>query len=124
MPLYSNYHIMEYDGLRTNIKDIDYFNKLISLSNNGKWDADNVSFLQHTIQVNFSNKPKLFIELLGNKSSVEISSFWNFFFAGPAASGKKEFFNKTVSIVEKHDKNMVTVVREQFADILENWKFN
>lgn len=85
MPLY-NYgikHIKEYTTNRKFITNNVFYSKVFNICKSGKWDADNVAFLQDIIHEEFNKNPQEAIKIILKYSKIEKEGFWFFYFDGP-----------------------------------------
>lgn len=116
-PHYSNgeeYLIMFFKSFQTVDKEV-FFNKLINISNNGKWDADNINFFQEKMRGCFFENDKAFLSVLEKRESADIKGFWYFFCDEPV-------FNKenNIKILKLLDTN--EVMRKIYTEIVEKIK--
>lgn len=63
-----------------NIEDSIYYNKLINVAIDGKWDADAIFCFQYGLQNRVFQNPELTFDLLYSRNDKEIKSFFYFFF--------------------------------------------
>ena len=60
-----------------------FYNRLIDISRQGKWDADAVGFFQSDLTKLVLGDLAYFCKLLSQRDQVTISGFWFFYFDGP-----------------------------------------
>ncbi len=71
--------------------------KLVSLSVNARWEADQTGALQHVVRSILNNKTTLFITILEGYDLESQESVWSFIFGGPHPDN-----NPLSAIVQKH----------------------
>jgi hypothetical protein len=126
MPLYGLYlqHIDYFCKLNAIIPSKIYFNKLVKLGINGKWDADAVGLIQDCILSHANEKPNLIVTLLKQYNEKEIRSFWRFLFDGPHpnSKGKKSQYNVLHRKIELIDKKMANMMRNEYSKLVKDSK--
>ena len=124
MPLYSLYekHISLFCKLNASQPPKEYFNKLIKLGINGRWDADAVNALQDCILSHVNENSTLTITLLKQFKDIEIRSFWRFLFDGPHPDNKnvKRQFDTLYKAVGLIDKRMAELLQNEYLKLLQN----
>jgi len=121
-PLYfSGKHILDYEVLY--VPKDDYLTKIISISINAQWQADNVNALQRNIKREYIYNDSLFVSKLRylKKSKSEVESFWIFFFDGPHPENKQELYNKVLNNLKEVDESMIPIVKISYAQVKEDW---
>lgn len=78
----SHRHINLFCELDTIIPKEVYYDKLVSLSIGGNWQADAVNHLQHCLHNKIKESSQYIVSTLSNRSDKEIIDFWEFIFAG------------------------------------------
>jgi hypothetical protein len=63
-----------------------YTRKLIGLSINAKWQADQTGALQHATRLALDTETPLFVRFLGELDAESERSVWTFLFGGPHPS--------------------------------------
>jgi hypothetical protein len=113
----------DYKALRNYVSDIEYFNKLIGLGVAGKWEADDVSILQETINKSFLKSSENFIISLKKKNKLEIESFWIFFFDGPHPNDPVtvKLYEDVLNKLEGVEISMIPIVKKAYAEVKEDW---
>ena len=103
-----------------NVKIEDKINKLISLSIGGKWDADAVSELQRCVRQEIGTQPKIFFELLSQKSAEELKAFWYFILdcAHPEDKEQIQYFKDLYLIAQINNPNQLNLIKETHEEIL------
>jgi hypothetical protein len=82
------------------IPDSLYFDKLISISVGGIWNADAVNYFQHFLHQVTLSKPKIMIERLSKQTKGYQLRFWQFYWTSlPAAHEYKEKHDKLRAIL-------------------------
>lgn len=124
-PLYSDYtHILDYNIL--NVSTRDYLYKIISIALNGRWQGDNVNFLQDKFWDFYKSDTELFFNALVEqcKSKKALSSFWIFYFDGPAPNhpSKVKMYEDILQKLETLDSTMIPIVKSAYAKVQEDWK--
>jgi hypothetical protein len=64
----------------------DYARKLVGLSVNARWEADQTGALQHATRSVLDSEPGLFVNLVGELGADSERSVWAFLFSGPHPS--------------------------------------
>ena len=62
------------------VEDTLYYEKIINLAMNGKWEVDAVNYFQSGLRENFEKKPALAFTILSRKIDADIRNFWFFYF--------------------------------------------
>jgi len=80
-PLYeeSNIYIEAFFNLKE-IGKITFYDKIIDISLGGKWFGDGVNYFSHGLEEKMTSDVSGFIETLAKRDSVQMSSFWYFYF--------------------------------------------
>ena len=60
-----------------------FYNRLIDIGRQGKWDADAVNIFLHELRELVLNDLAYFCKLLSQRDQVTMSGFWFFYFDGP-----------------------------------------
>lgn len=121
-PLTSSCQIYYYVPL--NISQKNYFEKLINITVDLRWQADCIgSGLQNILFEKWNSDFVLFDEILRAKTDKEIESFWVFFFDGPHPEkpSKVKRYNEIISKLEEIDPKMIPMVEQAYAFVKDDW---
>lgn len=82
-PLYDNayQHIEALEETQEYVATEEYVRKLLSISVNGKMQADAVNFFQQLLRQEMQRKRNLFISQLNTRENSEITGFWTFYYS-------------------------------------------
>jgi len=88
-PLYneSDLYIEAFFNLN-GVEKTQYYNRIIEICMNGRWDADAVNYFKYGTQNKVKADINLFSKLLLKRSDKEIIGFWYFYFDGPHPAKK------------------------------------
>ena len=106
-PLYDMYqqYIYLFFEAQHHVKGTVYYDKLIKIAKDGRWDADAISLFQSCIvsliisdSSNYQEQ-SVFLETLSSFSETDISNFWRFYFDDlyPDCYGEK--YKKTIAVL-------------------------
>jgi len=116
-PYYNNgeeYLTMFFKCFQSVEKDV-FFDKLINISQNGKWDADNINSFQEKMRSCFFENEKAFLSVLNKRKSTDIIGFWYFFSDEPVFN--KENNIKILKLLETND-----IMRNIYTETVEKVK--
>lgn len=116
-PFYSNSeeHLVFFFETSLALKKEVFIDRLISISKDGKWDADSVNSFQDKMRKYFFANSDLFLKLLKNKNENEIKGFWYFFSDEPHFNN--EVLKRILKILEKE-----TQMKNVYVDVVEKVK--
>ena len=114
----------DYANLRFFIPKKKYASKIITNGINGTWDSDDIALLQDKIWNLYKTENNLFFEVLNTKTQSEVSSFWIFYFDGPAPNhpSKVKMYEDILQKLETLDSTMIPIVKSAYAKVQEDWK--
>jgi hypothetical protein len=98
--------------------------KIIKISINGIWDADDVGMFQHNLQDLVISRNKEFIKLLQTHSDKDIISVWRFYFDYENSFARKDNFNKLIKLVPVSNKKMIAFITAGYQKSTKYWKDN
>ncbi len=81
-------HIARFFNNLNSVNDTLYYQKIIGIAINGRWDADAINYFQHGLKEHVENKPELTVYILQKLSEEKMKSFWLFYFDAPHPSKK------------------------------------
>jgi hypothetical protein len=115
-PLHKNLIFVGHiDTLFNNLRIIDknlYYNKLINLSVEAKWDADNGTFLQKGLRQHVYADLSLTTSILSKYNDEDIKSFWYFFFDEPHPNEKMPNELKNIE-----DKRILNLMQQSYRQV-------
>lgn len=104
--------------LKTNaVNDTTKAEKLLSICENGKWNADAVSYLQSGVTSLLIENMKLYCYLLDKKNKSSVKSIWYFLLDGPHPD-KKFRYNNALLKLKDVDKYQYELMIEQYDLLL------
>ncbi len=103
------------DGIDT----IEYFNRIIDISLNGRWYVDAITYFQSGSQEKILNELDVFIEILSKRKDAEIKSFWYFYFDGPIPD--KTIPPKLLRVKDINSK-MYVLMEQSLRQVQDAWK--
>jgi|GEM_PF-3412978 len=112
-PFYSNSeeHLVFFFEISQVLKKEAFIDKLISISKDGKWDADSVNSFQDKMRQYFFANSALFLKQLESKNKNEIKGFWYFFSDEPHFD--TEVSKRILKILEKE-----TQMKNIYVDVI------
>ena len=88
-PLYSEPQLHDlFPKIAAIVPEQDYAIKLIGLSVNGKWEADQTGALRDALRAQIDKNPRLFVSVLSKLTADAERSVWSFLFGGPHPSNE------------------------------------
>lgn len=101
----------------------EYVKKLIAISIDTRWEADNVGILRHKLNKIVPSNFELSNEVLNHKTSKEIKSFWIFYFDGPhpEQASKIKQYNEIIAHLKDKDPDMIPLVEQAYTFVKEEW---
>lgn len=100
-PLYSGYEHINFLFSSSRIYESYYFNKLLSLTQGYKWDADAPNYLSDNIFRMLMENPARIIDLLHNKKQTEIINFLRCAIYTPYPK-HEHYLNELNELIEKY----------------------
>jgi hypothetical protein len=113
-------HLKLFDSLSLKIEKKKYFEKLINLCWDGKWNAGSISQIQRILQFKVLEDPKSAFDVLKNKTEAEVYSFFFFFFDSIYPIWKK--VPKQLTDMKEYDPKTYTIMERSLDDVLKKFK--
>jgi hypothetical protein len=96
------------------IEKTKYFNKMIDISIDGKWDSDGVSYFMMGLYEKMESDVDIFVELLSKRTDRDIKSFWYFYLDTPAPN--PEMPNE-LWVIEKKNSRVYQLMKASLKDV-------
>jgi hypothetical protein len=88
-PLYSEPQLHDlFPKIAVVVPEQDYAKKLIGLSVNGQWEADQTGALQDAVRAQLDKNPRFFVSVLSKLTADAERSVWSFLFGAPHPSNE------------------------------------
>lgn len=122
-PLYYMYdqYIYLFFEAQNHIERSVYYNKLIEIAKDGRWDTDAAELFQScivklVINNTINSQKNSFLETLSTYSENDISNFWRFYFDAlyPDCFGEK--YIKTVSVLQEYER-LLLIMEKRYKTI-------
>ncbi|MFD2034516.1 hypothetical protein ACFSKL_06935 [Belliella marina] len=102
------------------IEKVEILKKLINLSLNGNWDADQISALQRCIQFKFAVEVKAACDILSGFPETEILKFWVFYFDGPHPENYQKDFEELYQRYRTENVEIAELMKRTYTELLRN----
>jgi len=88
-PLYSEPQLHDlFPKIAAVVPEQDYAKKLIGLSINGQWEADQTGALKNAVRAQLDKNPRFFVSVLSKLTADAERSVWSFLFSAPHPSNE------------------------------------
>jgi hypothetical protein len=97
-----------------------FFDKLMNIAVEGKWEADAPSYFQFNLIQIILNQPNKIVELLKRRTLKEQNEFWFFVFDGSSSIHDiqlKELYHKIYQKVNLIDRKQGEIIKNKFEDM-------
>jgi hypothetical protein len=116
MPLYFHHEHITFFCSLSSIPKIEFYNKLLDISINGTWEADNIRDLG--IYTVLSEDIEDMAKVMDMRTDAELISIFHFVYDGPHPDNYQDDFDKLYAMLRPHNSRIAYIMKASYEKLL------